>query len=250
LAKKTIRRMLAASLLAAAAWAAAACSPQPSGTAGSDGAAELPGAAAPAPAPSVASDRPPAASNEAAAADPAAGEPAGQSAETPPASSPAEASASPAAAQRPSPPRNNPSPASEVSSAPSSASSSAPEASGQTVVRAVTISVAGNSEWGEILESRFVELKDGDTVADLLIRALKASKLAYETSGSGALFYVRGIDGLFEFDDGPTSGWHYRVNGKELGVGAGSYKPEPGDAIEWIYESEDPAARDDKGTGT
>lgn len=79
-------------------------------------------------------------------------------------------------------------------------------------------------------------------MAELLIRTLKARKLAYETRGRGALFYVAGIDGLFEFDDGPTSGWKYRVNGKVESVGAGVYEPKPGDAIEWFYVSEDEEA--------
>lgn len=106
----------------------------------------------------------------------------------------------------------------------------------------MTFSVAGNAERGTIVPPAQVELKKGETVADLLIRALKARKLAYETTGSGALFYVRGIDGLFEFDEGPASGWKYRVNGKEPGVGAGAYNPKPGDAVEWFYATEDEAA--------
>lgn len=104
---------------------------------------------------------------------------------------------------------------------------------------AVTISVFGNEEWGTVLESESVKWKDGDTVADLLIRALKSRKLAYETRGSGALFYVTGIDGLFEFDDGPTSGWKYRVNGEVIGRSAGAFKAQPGDRITWFYAPDD-----------
>ncbi|WP_052476417.1 DUF4430 domain-containing protein [Cohnella kolymensis] len=86
----------------------------------------------------------------------------------------------------------------------------------------------------------------GDTAASVLKRTAKAHRLAFETTGSGELTYVKGIDGLYEFDDGPTSGWKYRINGKVLDIGAGSYKLKPGDRLEWFYASEDEAAKEDK----
>ena len=104
------------------------------------------------------------------------------------------------------------------------------------------MSVMGNAEWGTVLEPETVKLKKGDSVADLLIRALKSHKLAYETRGAGALLYVAGIDGLFEFDDGPLSGWKYRVNDEVIGRSSGVYKPVPGDRIAWFYASEDEEA--------
>jgi hypothetical protein len=91
-----------------------------------------------------------------------------------------------------------------------------------------------------------IALQKNDTVADVLIRTLKAHKLAFEKRGSGAMLYVVGIDGLYELDDGPTSGWKYRVNGKYVDVGAGSYEPKPGDKIEWYYGVEEELK--DKGT--
>lgn len=112
----------------------------------------------------------------------------------------------------------------------------------QPEAAAVTVSIAGNAEWGEVLKAEEAELKSGDTVGDVLIRVLKSHKLAYETRGAGALFYVVGIDGLFEFDDGPTSGWKYKVNGTEEDIGAGARKPKPGDRIEWYFVTEDEQA--------
>jgi len=134
-----------------------------------------------------------------------------------------------------------------ASSAPpeaSTASSSPPQTSltDQPKESAATLSVTGNTEWGVVLEPATVALKSGDTVADLLIRTLKSRKLAYETRGAGSLFYVTGIDGLFEFDDGPVSGWKYRVNGEVIDRSAGAYKLEPGDRVEWFYASEDEEA--------
>ncbi|WP_123042747.1 DUF4430 domain-containing protein [Cohnella candidum] len=212
--------------------------------------------------------------NEASSASAAASPPAGQVSPTQPASPPASPAASstepstePSAVPQPkatteSPPATTPSIRERVDDPPASASSpAAPSPStpakpaepsppakdaGKETAQTVTISVVGNAEWGSVLDPQQVKLQKNDTVADLLIRTLKAHKLAYDTSGSGAMFYVAGIDGLFEFDDGPTSGWKYKVNGKVLDVGAGSYKPKPGDRVEWFYTSSDKQAEESK----
>ncbi|WP_169306767.1 DUF4430 domain-containing protein [Cohnella pontilimi] len=156
---------------------------------------------------------------------------------------PAQSTATASPSERPS--DSSPASGSEASKPkpePSASPSPAPKPASPSpapAAKEITLSVAGNAEWGTILTPEKVALKTKDTVADLLIRTLKAHKLAYEKRGSGALFYVVGIDGLYEFDDGPTSGWKYRVNGKEPGEGAGSVEPKPGDRIEWFYTSED-----------
>lgn len=141
-------------------------------------------------------------------------------------------------------PPASPSPSKPATSAspPPPAESGKPPASEQA--RTVVLSVVGNAEWGTIVEGTDVALEKNDTVADVLIRTLKAKKLSYQKTGSGVLFYVQGIDGLYEFDDGPTSGWKYRVNGKVMDVGAGSYRPESGDRIEWYYTSKDEEAEE------
>jgi hypothetical protein len=113
-------------------------------------------------------------------------------------------------------------------------------------VDSITLSIEGNSEWGTILASESIVLGKEDTATEVLKRTAKKHKLAYEIRGSGALTYVEGIDGLYEFDDGPTSGWKFRVNGIVPDIGAGSYKLEPGDRLEWFYTSEDEAAEQDK----
>ena len=56
-----------------------------------------------------------------------------------------------------------------------------------------------------------------------------------EFSGSGASDYVEGIANLYEFDEGATSGWVYRVNGTLVSKSAGACVLHPGDRIEWIY---------------
>jgi hypothetical protein len=110
----------------------------------------------------------------------------------------------------------------------------------------ITLSIIGNAKWGTVLSSENIKLAEGDTAADVLKRAAKAHRLSYEIRGSGAMTYVEGIDGLYEFDDGPASGWKYRVNGKVPDVGSGSYKLKPGDRLEWFYTSEDDAVKKDK----
>jgi hypothetical protein len=113
-------------------------------------------------------------------------------------------------------------------------------------VDSITLSIVGNTEWGTVLAYESVMLAKGDTAAGVLKRTAKAHRLSYDIRGSGAMAYVGGIDGLYEFDDGPTSGWKYRVNGIIPDIGAGAYKLKPGDQLEWFYTSEDDAAKEDK----
>jgi hypothetical protein len=131
-----------------------------------------------------------------------------------------------------------------ASPSPSSAKPAEALPPGKEAARTVTLSIIGNAKWGSVLAPEDVNLQKNDTVADLLIRTLKKHKLAYDTKGSGAMFYVAGIDGLFEFDDGPTSGWKFKVNGTVAGVGAGDYVPKPGDRVEWFYTSQDKDAEE------
>ena len=72
-----------------------------------------------------------------------------------------------------------------------------------------------------------VALQGGDTAYSILTRS------GASVSGSGS--YVKGINGLFEFDKGPQSGWKYSVNGYTPNVGAGSYGVGAGDSISWYY---------------
>ena len=106
----------------------------------------------------------------------------------------------------------------------------------------ITLSIIWNEEWGTIVDGEQVDLKEGDTAASVLKRVAKAHRLAYEIRGSGALTYIEGIDGLYEFDNGPTSGWKFRVNGVFADIGAGVYELEPGDRLEWIYVNNDELA--------
>ena len=72
-----------------------------------------------------------------------------------------------------------------------------------------------------------ITLQGGDTVYSILKRS--------GASVSGSSSYVKGINGLYEFDKGPQSGWKYSVNGSTPNVGCGSYKVNAGDNIRWYY---------------
>ncbi len=72
-----------------------------------------------------------------------------------------------------------------------------------------------------------MSLQGGDTVYSILCRSGAA------VSGSG--HYIKGINGRFEFDEGPGSGWTYYVNGSKPTVGCGSCSVKAGDNIRWDY---------------
>ncbi len=89
-------------------------------------------------------------------------------------------------------------------------------------------------ENGIILAETTYAISQGDTVYDVLVRAVRENKLQLD-SRSGTSAYVAGICHLYEFDFGELSGWMYRVNGEIPNVGCGEYQLSDGDKIEWLY---------------
>lgn len=114
--------------------------------------------------------------------------------------------------------------------APKPAAKPAPAAPAATA----TISIKGPKDAGMILGATSVELKDGDTVLDILLKAT-GKKIFVDYEGSGATAYVAGIDNYYEFDYGPNSGWTCKKNGATIDRSAGVVKVAKGDRIEWIY---------------
>ena len=92
---------------------------------------------------------------------------------------------------------------------------------------------------GVILAETDYVLRPGDTVFDILDRAVRYNRIQMEYQGadknSFGSVYVQGIHYLYEFSCGPLSGWMYRVNGKFPGYGCSKYELEDGDAVEWLY---------------
>lgn len=81
-----------------------------------------------------------------------------------------------------------------------------------------------------------IEMEEGDTVLDALIKITKEKGIQMDyRGGRGATAYVEGIANVYEFDRGSGSGWMYRVNGIFPDRGAGVVPLLPGDHVEWLY---------------
>lgn len=92
---------------------------------------------------------------------------------------------------------------------------------------------------GVILPETEYVLREGDTVFDILDRAVRYNKIQMEFQGadknSYGSVYVRGIHYLYEFSCGPLSGWMYRVDGEFPNYGCSKYILHDGQVIEWVY---------------
>lgn len=94
-------------------------------------------------------------------------------------------------------------------------------------------------EDGVILPCTRYVLRPGDTVYDILSRAVRYNKIQMEYQGadknSFSSVYIKGINYLYEFSCGPLSGWMYTVNGIFPQYGCSKYELSDGDCIEWVY---------------
>ncbi len=92
---------------------------------------------------------------------------------------------------------------------------------------------------GMILKKTEYVLRAGDTVFDILSRAMRYNKIQLEYQGADKngykSVYIQGINYLYEFSCGPLSGWMFKVNGEFPGAGCSKYKLKDGDYIEWVY---------------
>lgn len=79
--------------------------------------------------------------------------------------------------------------------------------------------------------SKEVATKNGMTVYDVLKSS--GANVSARTTGYGV--YVEGINGRFEFDEGPDSGWVYTVNGNRINKSCDVCKVSSGDKIIWSY---------------
>ncbi|WAA12251.1 DUF4430 domain-containing protein [Fervidibacillus halotolerans] len=97
----------------------------------------------------------------------------------------------------------------------------------------VTLSIVDLN--GPVIPATKVEIEPNDTVLSVTVRVLKEKKIQYEYTGKGASAYVKGIDNLYEMDEGPLSGWLYKKNGTIVSRSAGIEPVTNGDRIEWFY---------------
>lgn len=99
--------------------------------------------------------------------------------------------------------------------------------------QSVYLMIAGYED--DILYDGLVEYRDGDHVFGILEKACAESGIELNLSGSGITAYVKGIGGYREFDQGPLSGWIFKVNGQLASKGAGLYILEADDRITFYY---------------
>lgn len=85
---------------------------------------------------------------------------------------------------------------------------------------------------GIIYSTRTVAYKDGENVFDILQRITQANNIQMEHNGGS---YIKGINNLYEFDCGSSSGWKYSVNGDFRRESVSQYKIKSGDDIQFIY---------------
>lgn len=80
-----------------------------------------------------------------------------------------------------------------------------------------------------------IEVNSSSTAYSVLRELAKQNGKSISTKGFGSTVYVSGIDGLKEFDHGPSSGWMYKVNGTPPNIGTGAYRLKAGDQVIWYY---------------
>lgn len=92
-------------------------------------------------------------------------------------------------------------------------------------------------EDGVILARTEYVLRKGDTVYDVLDRAIRHNQIQMECiySQNYGSVYVQGINHLYEFSCGELSGWMYMVNGEFPNYGCSKYELKDGDEIVWCY---------------
>lgn len=93
---------------------------------------------------------------------------------------------------------------------------------------------------GVILVPVTVNFFEGETVFDVLKRVCDRTGIQIEYSWTPLYdsYYVEGINNLYEFDCGFTSGWMYKVNGWFPNYGCSDYTLKDGDVIVWCYTCE------------
>ena len=83
----------------------------------------------------------------------------------------------------------------------------------------------------DFCNDKVVEIAEGGSVYD----ALEASGADISARKSTHGLYVEAINGRFEFDEGPSSGWVYTVNEERPSVSSDEYEVKADDKIVWEY---------------
>lgn len=102
----------------------------------------------------------------------------------------------------------------------------------------VTYTIIGPNKEDYILKDYVIQVKEDTSVYEGLAIACKENKIPMDATGSGSTAYVQGINSTFEFDEGPESGWLYRVNGIFPDKSSGAVIINSGDRVDWVYTKE------------
>ena len=92
-------------------------------------------------------------------------------------------------------------------------------------------------ENGWILEPTSVGFVEGESVFDLLERTMRDRGIHMEFVNTPMYnsAYIEGINNIYEYDCGGSSGWMYKVNGWFPNYGCSRYALHDGDVVEWLY---------------
>ena len=92
-------------------------------------------------------------------------------------------------------------------------------------------------EDGWILKPMTVTFYEGESVFNVLQRTCKQQgiHMEFENTPIYNSAYIEGINNLYDFDVGNTSGWMYKVNDWFPNYGCSRYQLKDGDVIEWVY---------------
>lgn len=104
--------------------------------------------------------------------------------------------------------------------------------------QSVSFEVLGPGGQTVILPTKTVPIHANSTVLSVSSDALKASHLPFQTGGSDTDIYITSIAGLSQQDNGPLSGWIYKVNNTFPSEAPSVYKVKPGDLITWVYTND------------
>lgn len=90
---------------------------------------------------------------------------------------------------------------------------------------------------GWIIKPEKIEVDDGESVFDILVRVCKDKNIHMEYSWTPIYnsAYIEGIANIYEYDCGDQSGWIYKVNDWAPNYGCSRYVVSSNDVIEWKY---------------
>lgn len=100
--------------------------------------------------------------------------------------------------------------------------------------------VEGHSAYMDWIPTTVYTVESGSTMCDIFVKAIEEHGLRQKGAAYGYVEAVRapavlGEYWLYEFDNGPNSGWMYTVNGVHPGIGLTNYELKNGDQIVWHY---------------